>query len=66
MTREAAQLIYDRFTAAVDKAAAVKALMLGRPVGSIAECVGKLVAAERQHALHILAAADRALESLAQ
>jgi hypothetical protein len=39
-------------------------LARGREVVGIAACVAKLISAERQKALHILAAADRALAEL--
>jgi hypothetical protein len=58
------QAILSDFEAAMQKAARVCQLARGREVGSIAACVAKLVSAERQKALHILAAADRALAEL--
>lgn len=48
----------------MEKAARVCQLARGRPVNGMVECVRKLVSAERQRALHILAAADAALAEL--
>jgi hypothetical protein len=64
MTREAAQLILTTFMDAMARSADVRSMARGRPVEGIAACVRKLVDAERQHAIHTLAAADRALASL--
>jgi hypothetical protein len=58
------QAILNEFEAAMQKAARVADLARGRPVVGIIECVRKLISAERQRALHILAAADRALAEL--
>jgi len=58
------QAILHGFEAAMEKAARVCQLARGREVVGIAACVAKLVNAERQRALHILAAADRALAEL--
>ena len=58
------QAILCEFEAAMEKAARVWAIARGREVVGIAACVAKLVSAERQKALHILAAADRALAEL--
>jgi hypothetical protein len=58
------QAILQGFEAAMEKAARVCQLARGREVVGIAACVAKLISAERQKALHILAAADRALAEL--
>jgi hypothetical protein len=48
----------------MEKADRVCQLSRGREVVGIAACVAKLVSAERQKALHIIQAADRALAEL--
>jgi hypothetical protein len=48
----------------MEKAARVCQLARGREVVGIKACVAKLVNAERQRVLHILAAADRAIAEL--
>jgi hypothetical protein len=58
------QAILCEFEAAMAKAGRVANLAKGRPVVGIVECVAKLISAERQKALHVLAAADRALAEL--
>jgi hypothetical protein len=58
------QAILSAFQDAMEKATRVCQLARGREVGSIKACVAKLVSAERQRALHILAAADMALAEL--
>jgi hypothetical protein len=60
------QAILNDFEAAREKATRVADLAKGRPVSSIVECVRKLVSAERQKALHVLVAADRALAELGE
>jgi hypothetical protein len=58
------QAILNEFEAAMEKAVRVCQLARGREVVGIAACVAKLVSAEGQKALHILAAADRAIAEL--
>jgi hypothetical protein len=58
------QQILHVFQDAVDRAENLRRMMAGRPVTGIVACVKKLISAERQKALHILAAADRALAEL--
>ena len=58
------QQILHEFEAAMEKAARVCQLARGREVVGIKACVAKLVNAERQRVLHILAAADRAIAEL--
>jgi hypothetical protein len=58
------QQILHAFEAAMDKATRVCQLARGRPVNGMVECVRKLVGAERQRCVHILAAADAALKEL--
>jgi hypothetical protein len=58
------QAILSEFEAAMEKATRVCQLARGREVVGIAACVAKLISAERQKALHILAAADRAIAEL--
>ena len=62
--RSPPQAILSAFQDAMEKATRVCQLARGREVGSIKACVAKLVSAERQRALHILAAADMALAEL--
>jgi hypothetical protein len=58
------QAVLNTFEAAMEKAGRVCQLARGREVVGIAACVAKLISAERQRALHILAAADLALAEL--
>jgi hypothetical protein len=58
------QQILDTFYAAAARSAGVRKLALGRSSDSIAACVRKIIAAARQDAIHILAAADAALAEL--
>jgi hypothetical protein len=58
------QAILSAFQHAVDRAENLRRMQIGRPVNGITECVAKLVSAERQKAVHIIAAADRALAEL--
>jgi hypothetical protein len=60
------QCILSTFEQAMSRSAAVRSMMRGRPVEGMAALVRKLVAAERQHCLHIIEAADLALASLAE
>jgi hypothetical protein len=62
--RRPPQAILNEFEVAMAKAVRVCQLARGREVVGIEACVAKLVSAERQKALHILAAADRALAEL--
>jgi hypothetical protein len=62
--RRSPQSILSEFEAAREKATRVADLAKGRPVVGIAACVAKLVSAERQRCVHILAAADAALKEL--
>jgi hypothetical protein len=66
MTRAEAQAILDAFQVAVDRSSRIRELVRGRPVEGMAACVAKIIAAERLHARHVLAAADRALAQLGQ
>jgi hypothetical protein len=58
------QAILNAFQDAVAKAENLRRMQNGREVGSIVECVRKLINAERQKAEHILAAAALALSQL--
>jgi hypothetical protein len=58
------QAILNAFQDAVARAENLRKMQIGREVVGIAACVAKLVNAERQRALHILAAADRAIAEL--
>jgi hypothetical protein len=62
--RSPPQAILSDFEAAMAKATRVCQLARGREVVGIEACCVKLISAERQKALHILAAADRALAEL--
>jgi hypothetical protein len=64
LTSARPQAILHAFEDAIEKAGRVCALARGREVVGIVECVKKLVSAERQKAVHILAAADLALKEL--
>ena len=54
------QFTLSQFQDAVARAENLRWMQVGREVVGIAACVAKLISAERQKALHILAAADRA------
>ena len=58
------QAILNAFQDAVARAENLRKMQIGREVVGIAACVAKLISAERQKALHILAAADRAIAEL--
>jgi hypothetical protein len=58
------QAILNTFQHAVDRAENLRRMQNGREVVGIVACCAKLISAERQKALHILAAADRALAEL--
>ena len=58
------QAILNAFQDAVTRAENLRRMQNGREVVGIAACVAKLISAERQRALHILAAADLALAEL--
>jgi hypothetical protein len=62
--RSSPQAILSAFQDAVARAENLRKMQNGREVGSIKACVLKLVNAERQKAVHILAAADHALAEL--
>jgi hypothetical protein len=64
LPRRSPQAVLSEFEAAMQKAARVADLAKGREVIGILECVRKLVSAERQRCVHIIAAADRALAEL--
>jgi hypothetical protein len=64
LPRRPPQAILSEFEAAMAKATRVADLAKGREVVVIKACVAKLVSAERQRCVHILAAADRALAEL--
>ena len=58
------QAVLATFQDAVTRAENLRRMQAGREVVGIAACVAKLISAERQKALHILAAADLALAEL--
>ena len=62
--RRVPQAILNAFQDAVARAENLRKMQIGREVVGIAACVAKLISAERQKALHILAAADRAIAEL--
>jgi hypothetical protein len=62
--RSPPQAILNAFQGAVDRAENLRRMQIGREVVGIAACVAKLISAERQRCVHILAAADLALAEL--
>ena len=58
------QAILNAFQDGVARAENLRKMQIGRPSNGIVDCVLKLISAERQKALHILAAADHALAEL--